>query len=161
MIIEPERLFLREMTNRELDAFYKVLAWALENSFKVIWSWWQIGMQLLGDPHPEIPTPFSFLTITIHDKPLSDSLKGGGKFSTLWEFCGKNVGKTRSHHQFAARWRNRRKSGNLSTKKPTFQSVIIKNGGGRWIRTIELGESRFTVCRLWPLGNPTDKIWSG
>ena len=77
-------------------------------------------MQLLGNPHPEIPTPFSFLTITFHDTPLSDSLKGGGKFSTLWEFCGKNVGKTRSHHQFAARWRNRRKSGNLSTKKPTL-----------------------------------------
>ena len=33
MIIEPERLFLREMTDRELDAFYKVLGWALENFF--------------------------------------------------------------------------------------------------------------------------------
>ena len=118
-------------------------------------------MQFFGDPHPEVPTPFSFLTITIHDTPLSDSLKGGGKFSTLWEFCGKNVGKTRSHHQFAARWRNRRKSGNLSTKKPTFQSVVIKNGGGRWIRTIESCASRFTVCPLWPLGNPTDRNGAG
>ena len=116
-------------------------------------------MQFFGDPHPEVPTPFSFLTITIHDTPLSDSLKGGGKFSTLWEFCGKNVGKTRSHHQFAARWRNRRKSGNLSTKKPTFQSVVIKNGGGRWIRTIEGSASRFTVCPLWPLGNPTNIVF--
>ena len=112
-------------------------------------------MQFFGDPHPEVPTPFSFLTITIHDTPLSDSLKGGGKFSTLWEFCGKNVGKTRSHHQFAARWRNRRKSGNLSTKKPTFQSVIIKNGGGGWIRTIEGIAGRFTVYCICPLCNPT------
>ena len=28
----------------------------------------------------------------------------------------------------------------------------IKNGGGRWIRTIEVSDSRFTVCPLWPLG---------
>ena len=30
-----------------------------------------------------------------------------------------------------------------------------RNGGGRWIRTIEVSDSRFTVCPLWPLGNPT------
>ena len=56
-----------------------------------------------------------------------------GNFPHCGNFVGKMWGKTRSHHQFAARWRNRRKSGNLSTKKPTFQSVVIKNGGGRWI----------------------------
>ena len=27
-----------------------------------------------------------------------------------------------------------------------------RNGGGRWIRTIEVSDSRFTVCPLWPLG---------
>ena len=26
-------------------------------------------------------------------------------------------------------------------------------GGGRWIRTIEVVDNRFTVCPLWPLGN--------
>ena len=26
-------------------------------------------------------------------------------------------------------------------------------GGGRWIRTIEVTDNRFTVCPLWPLGN--------
>ena len=26
-------------------------------------------------------------------------------------------------------------------------------GGGRWIRTTEVIDSRFTVCPLWPLGN--------
>ena len=31
-------------------------------------------------------------------------------------------------------------------------------GGGRWIRTIEVTDNRFTVCPLWPLGNPS--IWS-
>ena len=35
-----------------------------------------------------------------------------------------------------------------------------KNGGGRWIRTIERRASRFTVCPLWPLGNPT-KVGAG
>ena len=33
-----------------------------------------------------------------------------------------------------------------------------KNGGGRWIRTIEVSDSRFTVCPLWPLGNPTTTL---
>ena len=28
-------------------------------------------------------------------------------------------------------------------------------GGWGWIRTIEAGGGRFTVCSLWPLGNPT------
>jgi hypothetical protein len=28
-------------------------------------------------------------------------------------------------------------------------------GGGRWIRTIESCAGRFTVCSLWPLGNPS------
>ena len=31
-------------------------------------------------------------------------------------------------------------------------------GGERWIRTIEVGDNRFTVCPLWPLGNLP--IWS-
>ena len=26
-------------------------------------------------------------------------------------------------------------------------------GGGRWIRTTEVVDNRFTVCPLWPLGN--------
>ena len=29
-----------------------------------------------------------------------------------------------------------------------------KNGGRGWIRTIEVCDGRFTVCSLWPLGNP-------
>jgi hypothetical protein len=28
------------------------------------------------------------------------------------------------------------------------------NGGGRRIRTFEVDDGRFTVCSLWPLGNP-------
>ena len=31
--------------------------------------------------------------------------------------------------------------------------MILFDGGGRWIRTIEGIASRFTVCPLWPLGN--------
>ncbi len=29
------------------------------------------------------------------------------------------------------------------------------NGGWGWIRTIEVCDGRFTVCSLWPLGNPS------
>ena len=33
-----------------------------------------------------------------------------------------------------------------------FTRVSKKNGGGWWIRTTEVGDNRFTVCPLWPLG---------
>ena len=33
-------------------------------------------------------------------------------------------------------------------------------GGGRWIRTIESSANGFTVRPLWPLGNPSTKVWS-
>ncbi len=46
---------------------------------------------------------------------------------------------------------------------PAFESTNKKNttdscesivfGGGRWIRTTEVTDNRFTVCPLWPLGN--------
>jgi hypothetical protein len=29
------------------------------------------------------------------------------------------------------------------------------SGGGRRIRTSEVYDDRFTVCSLWPLGNPS------
>ncbi len=32
-----------------------------------------------------------------------------------------------------------------------FQQSFL--GGGRWIRTTEVSDNRFTVCPLWPLGN--------
>ncbi len=31
----------------------------------------------------------------------------------------------------------------------------MRDGGGRRIRTFEVCDGRFTVCSLWPLGNPT------
>ena len=33
---------------------------------------------------------------------------------------------------------------------PPFSHI----GGWGWIRTIEVCDGRFTVCSLWPLGNP-------
>ena len=32
-------------------------------------------------------------------------------------------------------------------------------GGGRWIRTTEVTDNRFTVCPLWPLGNSPIFTW--
>lgn len=40
--------------------------------------------------------------------------------------------------------------------KPAMWSVI--HGGGGRIRTFEGWASRFTVCPLWPLGNPSTKL---
>ncbi len=36
----------------------------------------------------------------------------------------------------------------------------IPAGGWGWIRTIEVCDGRFTVCSLWPLGNPSMKLYS-
>ena len=42
-----------------------------------------------------------------------------------------------------------------SFKKRTFvgRQKCVFVGGGRWIRTTEVSDNRFTVCPLWPLGN--------
>ena len=39
-----------------------------------------------------------------------------------------------------------------------FEQVAVyqrSDGGGGRIRTFEVDDGRFTVCSLWPLGNPT------
>ncbi len=33
--------------------------------------------------------------------------------------------------------------------------IFERDGGGGRIRTFEVCDGRFTVCSLWPLGNPT------
>ena len=37
----------------------------------------------------------------------------------------------------------------------------IRLNGWRWIRTTEATCNRFTVCPLWPLGNPSIFLWVG
>ena len=44
------------------------------------------------------------------------------------------------------------------TSYQLLYSAIDLDGGGRWIRTIEVVDNRFTVCPLWPLGNPSTKL---
>ena len=36
--------------------------------------------------------------------------------------------------------------------------TVVNNGGGGRIRTFEVDDGRFTVCSLWPLGNPTQIV---
>ena len=35
------------------------------------------------------------------------------------------------------------------------RSGVLFGGGRGWIRTTEVADGRFTVCSLWPLGNPS------
>ena len=37
----------------------------------------------------------------------------------------------------------------------SLEGVFESDGGGGRIRTFEVDDGRFTVCSLWPLGNPT------
>ena len=39
-------------------------------------------------------------------------------------------------------------------------AIPAEDGGQGWIRTIEVGDGRFTVCSLWPLGNLPICSWS-
>ena len=87
-------------------------------------------MQFFRNPHPEIPMPFSFFTITLHFC-TSDMVEG--LFPQMWANCGIFVEQSQSFHRFSARWKNCCKRGNLSTKKPSLQTVEQVNGTGRWI----------------------------
>ncbi len=45
---------------------------------------------------------------------------------------------------------------NLFSNKKHLRTVLgVKFGGRGWIRTTEGAADRFTVCSLWPLGNPS------
>ena len=46
------------------------------------------------------------------------------------------------------------------TACPSYEKKALLTNAGlsagwRWIRTTEISDSRFTVCPLWPLGNPS------
>ncbi len=43
----------------------------------------------------------------------------------------------------------------LRKQKSQLDELAFQYGGGGRIRTIEGGAGRFTVCSLWPLGNPS------
>ena len=48
----------------------------------------------------------------------------------------------------------------ICNKKPLKSHDFKGFGGGRWIRTTEVTDNRFTVCPLWPLGNSPIFDWS-
>jgi hypothetical protein len=52
---------------------------------------------------------------------------------------------------------NQQPSGYEPDELPIAPPRYIKLNGWRWIRTTEISDSRFTVCPLWPLGNPSIK----
>ena len=43
----------------------------------------------------------------------------------------------------------------LFKRKKSNQTITLLAGGRGWIRTTEVIDDRFTVCSLWPLGNPS------
>ena len=60
-----------------------------------------------------------------------------------------------------SRWRSSRRflpfplSANIVYACRGNHITVVNNGGGGRIRTFEVDDGRFTVCSLWPLGNPT------
>ncbi len=54
--------------------------------------------------------------------------------------------------------------GRLTLYQLSYSRVLVHSkvmcGGGGWIRTTEGEAGRFTVCSLWPLGNPSDSFSS-
>ena len=47
----------------------------------------------------------------------------------------------------------------ITGKKHCRTFLFGNDGGGRWIRTTEVSDNRFTVCPLWPLGNSPMPYW--
>ncbi len=45
--------------------------------------------------------------------------------------------------------------GHFNHRKAVIKQLLKINGGGGRIRTFEGSAGRFTICSLWPLGNPT------
>ena len=86
--------------------------------------WLQIRMPFFRNPHPEIPMPFSFFTITLH---FCTSDMVDGLFPQMWANCGIFVEQSQSFHRFSARWKNCCKRGNLSTKNRLTDGWI-----GKW-----------------------------
>ena len=41
----------------------------------------------------------------------------------------------------------------IRAKKIEHRHSLRSIGGGRWIRTTEVSDNRFTVCPIWPLWN--------
>ena len=70
-----------------------------------------------------------------------------GKVDSL--FCGKATPVAACHRHTAKSRLSNPKIQKLSSK----HKCLLDNGGGRWIRTTEVTDNRFTVCPLWPLGN--------
>ena len=46
-----------------------------------------------------------------------------------------------------------------SANSATSAHYSLFTGGGWWIRTTEVGDNRFTVCPLWPLGKSSTWSW--
>ncbi len=66
-----------------------------------------------------------------------------------------------SHFRIWCGWRDLNPHGRPLDPKSSASAnsatpaYIFINGGGRRIRTFEVVDNRFTVCPLWPLGNPS------
>ena len=79
-----------------------------------------------------------YLLLTDSEKEIVDDLgltsdMVEGLFPQMWANCGIFVEQSQSFHRFSARWKNCCKRGNLSTKRPSLQTVEQVNGTGRWI----------------------------
>lgn len=48
-----------------------------------------------------------------------------------------------------------------SANSATSAHYSLFTGGGWWIRTTEVGDNRFTVCPLWPLGKSSVELVIG
>ena len=74
-----------------------------------------------------------------------------GKVDSL--FCGKATAVAARHWRAAKSRLSNPPPENPYQKKDVILRRRLFSGGGRWIRTTEVTDNRFTVCPLWPLGN--------
>ena len=85
-------------------------------------------------------------------------VNGVGKTTTIGKLAAKQKGLQSLEVLFHAADRNRtgtRFNSNRILSPARLPVPPLRLSGGRRIRTFEGGANRFTVCPLWPLGNPT------
>ena len=79
--------------------------------------------------------------------------------STDWAIWAIHVCRISAAHQLRGPDLNQRPSGYEPDELPDCSTPRYYLNGGRRIRTFEGVANRFTVCPLWPLGNPTKYIY--
>ena len=135
--------------------------------------WKKRSLCMYRSIHTKRPLNFcwlSFSRIRAEDSTIREmGMKKAGLFSKSGCNWRVTPGSNPSSNRKLAKCIYKNETQFFREKSPQTLGITIKNdsrsfwiwnhGGGRWIRTTEVSDNRFTVCPLWPLGNSPWSWW--